>query len=123
MREELHALRGKDEDAELHDEAEIARAQQLSLQVRSPTFLDRRSPSLTAPLLRSPSLIAPLLRLQPLYAKPPPIWIHPAFAAEFGDAFLAGTGLEGGTLHISLEVVVMTLQVSSQSLALPWPSP
>lgn len=24
------------------------------------------------------------LCLQPLYAKPPPIWLHPAFAAEFG---------------------------------------
>jgi hypothetical protein len=32
------------------------------------------------------------LTLQPLYAKPPPIWLHPAFAAEFGDAFIAGTG-------------------------------
>ena len=33
------------------------------------------------------------LSLQPLYAKPPPIWLHPAFAAEFGDAFIAGTSL------------------------------
>ena len=49
------------------------------------------------------------LSLQPLYAKPPPIWLHPAFAAEFGDAFIGGTGLESGTLHVSLEVVVLAL--------------
>ena len=78
VREELHSLRGKDEEAELLDEAEAARSQQLSL--------------------------------QPLYAKPPPVWLHPAFAAEVGDAFIAGTGLDGGSLHISLEVVVLTLQ-------------
>jgi hypothetical protein len=76
--EELHSLRGKDEEAELLDEAEAARSQQLSL--------------------------------QPLYAKPPPVWLHPAFAAEVGDAFIVGTGLDGGSLHISLEVVVLTLQ-------------
>ena len=34
------------------------------------------------------------LSLGPLYAKPPPIWVHPAFGAEFGDPFIAGTGLE-----------------------------
>ena len=50
------------------------------------------------------------LCLQPLYAKPPPIWMHPAFSAEFGDAYVGGTGLEGGSLHISLEVVVLALQ-------------
>lgn len=49
------------------------------------------------------------MSLQPLYAKPPPIWLHPAFAAEFGDAFIGGTALEGGALHISLEVVALTL--------------
>ena len=50
------------------------------------------------------------LSLQRLYAKPPPVWLHPAFASEVGDAFIAGTGLDGGSLHISLEVVVLTLQ-------------
>ena len=50
------------------------------------------------------------LSLQPLYARPPPVWMHPAFAAEFGDAFIAGTGLEKGTMHVSLEVVVLALQ-------------
>ena len=49
------------------------------------------------------------LSLQSLYAKPPPIWLHPAFAAEFGDAFIADTALEAGSLHISLEVVVLAL--------------
>ena len=37
--------------------------------------------------------------LQPLYKKPPPVWLHPAFAAEFGDAFIAGTAFEGGSLQ------------------------
>ena len=78
VREELNTLRGKDQEAELQQEAEAARSEQLSL--------------------------------QPLYAKPPPVWLHPAFAAEFGDAFIGGTGLEAGSLHISLEVVVLALQ-------------
>ena len=50
------------------------------------------------------------LSLQLLYAKPPPVWLHPALAAEFGDAFIAGTGLEGGSMHVSLEVVVLALE-------------
>ena len=78
VREELNSMRGRDEEAEMQEEADHARSQQLSL--------------------------------QPLYAKPPPVWLHPAFAAEFGDAFIAGTGLESGSLHVSLEVVVLTLQ-------------
>ena len=53
MREELTLLRGRDEVAELEEEAEEARAQRLCLSA--------------------------------LYAKPPPVWLHPAFAAEFGD--------------------------------------
>ena len=36
------------------------------------------------------------LSRQPLYAKPPPAWRHPAFAAEFGDSFIGGTALENG---------------------------
>jgi hypothetical protein len=34
------------------------------------------------------------LSLSELYAKPPPVWLHPAFAAEFADAFIAGTAFE-----------------------------
>ena len=49
------------------------------------------------------------LTLQPLYARPPPIWLHPAFAAEFGDAFIGGTSLEGGVMHVSLEVVCLAV--------------
>ena len=67
MREELTLLRGRDEVAELEEEAEEARAQRLCLSA--------------------------------LYAKPPPVWLHPAFAAEFGDAFIAGTAFEGGSLQ------------------------
>ena len=50
------------------------------------------------------------LSLQPLYAKPPPVWMHPAFAAEFGDAFIGGTGLESGSMQVSLEVVVLAVE-------------
>ena len=91
MREELTLLRGRDEVAELEEEAEEARAQRLCLSA--------------------------------LYAKPPPVWLHPAFAAEFGDAFMAGTALEGGSLSISLEVFVLTLQqmLAEQGTAAPLP--
>ena len=32
------------------------------------------------------------------YKKPPPVWIHPLYLAAFGDSFLSGTGLEGGSI-------------------------
>jgi hypothetical protein len=44
------------------------------------------------------------LSLQPLYARPPPIWLHPTFAAEFADPFIANTPFEESALHVSLEV-------------------
>jgi len=50
------------------------------------------------------------MALQSLYAKPPPLWLHPAFIAEFGDAFVSGTGLDTGALSISIEVAVLALQ-------------
>ena len=46
------------------------------------------------------------LSLQPLYAKPPPVWMHPAFAAEFADGFIGGTGLERHTAQRRLELVL-----------------
>lgn len=49
------------------------------------------------------------LSLQPLYARPPPIWLHPAFAAEFADPFIADTPFEGALMHISLEVITLVL--------------
>jgi nucleoredoxin len=49
------------------------------------------------------------LSLQSLYAKPPPVWLHPAFAAEFADPFIAGTPFESGAMHVSLEVLTLTL--------------
>eukprot|EP01087_Luapelamoeba_hula_P004848 TRINITY_DN1482_c0_g1_i1.p1 TRINITY_DN1482_c0_g1~~TRINITY_DN1482_c0_g1_i1.p1 ORF type:complete len:4317 (-),score=602.49 TRINITY_DN1482_c0_g1_i1:51-13001(-) len=49
------------------------------------------------------------LSLQSLYKRPPPVWIHPAFLGEFGDAFLEGTGLEGGSLYPSLAVFSLAL--------------
>ena len=50
------------------------------------------------------------LTLRELYEKPPPIWFHPAFAAEVGDAFIAGTAFESGSLSVSLEVMLLTLR-------------
>ena len=44
------------------------------------------------------------LCLYELYAKPPPVWLHPAFAAEFADPFIASTAFEESELHISIEV-------------------
>jgi len=45
------------------------------------------------------------LSLQPLYARPPPVWLHPAFGAEFCDPFIAQSPLEESSLHVSLEVL------------------
>ena len=50
------------------------------------------------------------LTLRELYEKPPPIWFHPAFAAEVGDAFIAGTAFDSGSLSVSLEVMLLTLR-------------
>ncbi|KAL6068400.1 Component of oligomeric Golgi complex 3 [Balamuthia mandrillaris] len=50
------------------------------------------------------------LSLQSLYKRPPPVWIHPAFLGEFGDAFLEGTGLEGGSLYPSFAVFSMAIE-------------
>ena len=44
------------------------------------------------------------LSLQPLYTRPPPIWLHPTFAAEFADPFIADTPFEESAMHVSLEV-------------------
>ena len=42
------------------------------------------------------------LSLAPLYKKPPPFWIHPAFLGQMGDAFLEGTGLDSGDVAPSI---------------------
>ncbi|KAL3933815.1 MAG: hypothetical protein SGPRY_000113, partial [Prymnesium sp.] len=100
VRAQLNELRGQDEEAELFDDSEAARSERLCL--------------------------------QPLYAKPPPIWLHPgapplsaplpvsrdvhlSFAAEFGDSFIAGTALENGSLHVSLECASILVAGSHHS--------
>jgi len=50
------------------------------------------------------------LTLQPLYKRPPPVWMHPCVLAEFGDAFLENTGLEGGNHATTAAVYYMTMQ-------------
>ena len=69
-----------------------------------------RSADEEADVLRSAEAArAEQLSLAPLYARPPPIWLHPAFAAEFADPFIAGTPFEDCTMHASVEVLALTL--------------
>ena len=81
--DELHKLRSHDDEADLQEEAELFRMEQLSL--------------------------------QPIYAKPPPAWLHPAVAAEFGDPFIGGTALENGEMHVSLEVSIVHRVIESEA--------
>lgn len=49
------------------------------------------------------------LTLKPIYKNPPPFWMHPLLVATFGDAFLEGTGLEGGDLATSTAAFELVL--------------
>ena len=44
------------------------------------------------------------------YPRPPPVWVHPSFIAEFGAPYIDGTGLEGGSLTISLAFMGLALE-------------
>jgi thiol-disulfide isomerase/thioredoxin len=44
-----------------------------------------------------------------LYAKPPPVWLHPCFSGLFGDPFVEGTGLELGGVFTTLQVFNLVL--------------
>lgn len=47
-----------------------------------------------------------------------PIWTEGSFLAEFGDAFLEGTGLEGGNILSALKIAELTLSgISTSGLA------
>lgn len=50
------------------------------------------------------------LTLSGLFKRPPPIWVHPSVLAEFGDAFLEGSGLEGGDLPSTIAVFSLLLE-------------
>ena len=39
-----------------------------------------------------------------------PIWTHPFFLGVFGDAFIEGTGLEGGDLSASISAMNLLLE-------------
>jgi len=55
--------------------------------------------------------LADHLSLQPLYGKPPPVWLHPTFCAAFCDHAIEGTGLDGvGSAHTSLEFFALVLK-------------
>ena len=56
------------------------------------------------------------LSLQSLYARPPPIWLHPTFAAEFADPFIADTPFEESVMHVSLEVFALSLDALTLTL-------
>lgn len=50
------------------------------------------------------------LSLQSLYKRPPPAWAHPSIIAEFGDAFLEASGLEGGDFLSSVAVMSLVFE-------------
>ena len=45
------------------------------------------------------------LSLASLYKRPPPVFVHPAYLGQFGDAFLEGTGLDSGDVAPSIAVL------------------
>ncbi len=49
------------------------------------------------------------LSLASLFKKPPPVWAHPSIVAEFGDAYLEGSGVEGGGGGVAASVAVFGL--------------
>jgi hypothetical protein len=46
--------------------------------------------------------------LKPLYKKPPPVWVHPTFLGEFGDAYLEGIAA-GADLNTTLAAFSLVL--------------
>ena len=59
------------------------------------------------------------MTLQPLYKAPPPIYAHPVFVAEVGDAFLEGTGMDGGSLVSSIAVMSLVVERLNRSASSP----
>ena len=53
--------------------------------------------------------LAQQLALQPLYKRPPPVWLHPSFLSQY-DAFLDGTGMAGGALPENFAVLGLALE-------------
>lgn len=59
------------------------------------------------------------MTLQPLYKAPPPIYAHPVFVAEVGDAFLEGTGMDGGSLVSGIAALSLAVERLVRSAASP----
>ena len=62
------------------------------------------------------------LMLSYLYNDAPPVWQHPTFAAEFADAFLCGTSLEGNfplSSHLNVSLLAMKCMAEEGSTAEP----
>ena len=57
------------------------------------------------------------MTLQPLYKAPPPIYVHPVFVAEVGDASLEGTGMDGGSLVSSIAALSLAVDRLVRSAA------
>ena len=54
------------------------------------------------------------MTLWQLYNNPPPLWVHPVFACEFGDSFISGTSLETSSLQHCLQVMTIALKAIVQ---------
>lgn len=50
------------------------------------------------------------LVLSVMFKKPPPVWAHPSIMAEFGDAYLEGSGLEGGDLSSAVSIFSLIME-------------
>ena len=49
------------------------------------------------------------LSLSSMYQRPPPIWNDRGFYGQFGDPFIEGTGLAGGSVYNSVRLIQLTV--------------
>lgn len=68
------------------------------------------------------------LTLRPIVKNPPPVWVHPVVCGEFGEPFIQGTGLEGGSFQLSssfyeLMIKLMLYDMTDSSETSPPPPP
>ena len=54
------------------------------------------------------------MSLHTLFKRAPPVWLHPTFLGEFGDSFLEGTGLEGGSIPAALQAFSLVVDRAIQ---------
>ena len=61
------------------------------------------------------------LSLASLYKRAPPVFVHPAFLGQMGDAFLEGTGLDSGDVAPSIAVLSLVYSQLRQQAELVGP--